>query len=70
MQVPPASPVFILWSLLTSLPNRDGSTPQLGTAYGPNQLNVGPPDSYIKPKMAHATSESLNIRSRENCMTG
>ena len=32
IHVPPASPVFILWSPLASLPNSDGSAPQLGTA--------------------------------------
>ena len=70
MQVPPASLVFILWSPLTSLPNSDGSAPQLGTTVRLNPLNVGRADSYIKLKMVHATSESLNIWSRENCVTG
>ena len=32
IQVPPASPVFILWSPLASLPNSDGSAPQLAIA--------------------------------------
>ena len=66
----PAGPlVFILLSPLTSLPNSDGSLPQLGTAIRINESNVGPLDSYIKPKMVHATSESLNDWSRENCVT-
>ena len=61
LQVPPASLVFIQWSPLTSLPNSNGSAPQLATAIRPNQLNVGPRDSYSKLKMVPGTSESLNI---------
>ena len=50
--------------------NSDRSAPQLGTAIRIHESNAGPPDGYIKPKMVHATSESLNNWSRENCVTG
>ena len=46
IQVPPAIPVFILWSLLASLPNSDGGGSQLGTASVINKRNVGPVDRY------------------------
>ena len=70
MHVLPASLVLIRWSPLTSLPNSDGSAPELATTIRFNQLNVAPLDSYSKAKMVIATSESLNIWSPKNCLTG
>ena len=57
LQVPPQSLVFMLSSPLTSLPDRDGSTPKMATTGNNNRKILGVPYSYRKPKMMHSTVE-------------
>ena len=69
LQVQSASLIFMLWSALTSLLNRDGSAPQLATTDNINQKHLGVPNSFRKPKMEHATIKSVKNLSRENGVT-